>query len=211
MQIDNQRLKQLGEPVYEMNTSLRYKRFYPDKNLEKVLVDYVSNNGNVRFFNDPNWKTELSNLVKNYKKNNNFNESYENNEEFSKRIYEELKKSKDIIESKLNKKIEYLCWPSGSGSKEGVEIAKKLGYKMTTAAKDIPRIRKKIPNSPKLKINRIRRFSPVLYWNGIEGFDGKTKYMNGPELGLKIFAFKNILLSKYWANILLRLLRMFRK
>lgn len=209
LQVDNYKLKKLGEPVYEMNTSLRYKRFFPDRNLRYTLVEYVKKNGSTKFFNNPTWKKELIEQAEKYKKNNILTERFENKKELKERIYQELKQSKEILSENLNKKIEFLCWPEGSASEIGCKIAREIGYKMTTAAKDIPRLRKNIPNSPILKIDRIRRFSPVLNWNGIEGFNAKIIYMNGFWLGVLILCFRNIFFSKYWAKALILLKRIF--
>lgn len=41
----------------------------------------------------------------------------------------ELKKSKEIIQEKLNKPCSYLCWPNGHYTKHTVDMARQVGYK----------------------------------------------------------------------------------
>ena len=208
MQIDDTKYQSWGEPVYEMDSSLKCKRYFPDEGLENHIIDYVKANGKDLFFRQNNWKEKLLKEVTQYKTINGTGGVFESQEQFEKRNFLELSNSKNILSENLNKTINFLCWPEGGASKEGVKIADLIGYKMSTAARDIPKTRKIIPNSPLMKTRRIKRFSPVLYWNGIEGFEGKTAYMNGFELRLKILAFKNIFFSKYWANLFLLAIKM---
>jgi hypothetical protein len=144
LQFDKPDLTELGAPVYEHGKSLQVQRFYPDINIKKHLVDYVKNNGGENFFDNSNWKNTLFEQVALFKAKNKTVSSFETKEERSVRIHYELLMSKKIIENKLNKTIEFLCWPGGSGTEKGHKIARAVGYKMTTAARDIPDgIRKK--------------------------------------------------------------------
>jgi len=55
---------------------------------------------------------------------------YETEEEFRKRIRRDLSRSLEILESKAGGKPFILTWPYGSYNAQGVEEAKKLGFKM---------------------------------------------------------------------------------
>jgi peptidoglycan/xylan/chitin deacetylase (PgdA/CDA1 family) len=55
---------------------------------------------------------------------------YPDHKERMKTINEELKISKEIIEEKLKKKCDALCWPWGKYNDEYVEAAKSSGYKL---------------------------------------------------------------------------------
>jgi len=65
-------------------------------------------------------------------------------------LNEELKRSKEVIENKLQKQCHALCWPWGKYNKEYVDIALSLGYKLlfttekgtNTAASEPWRIRR---------------------------------------------------------------------
>ena len=54
----------------------------------------------------------------------------ESREEYEKRISDEIKLSKDVIEQKLNKTCRYLAWPWGLFNGSCISAAKKLGFKL---------------------------------------------------------------------------------
>jgi len=207
LQIDNKELIDYGEPVYEMSTSLNNYIYYPDNNLKKYMIKFVSYNGGDDFFKKNDWLDTLNNELEKFKANNKLSGRYESKKEHEKRIYDELYQSKKILEDKLDKTIGYLCWPEGSGSKLAVELARQIGYKMTTAAKDIPKKRKSIPNSPNLILDRINRFSFVLSWNGIEGYKAKIKYMKGWHIALRLSQFRKNIVVKYCFALILKIIR----
>ena len=107
----------------------------------------------------------------------------------------------------MSKKVNYLCWPGGSSTKKGVEIARKLGFKLSTAGKDILNSRKNIPNSPVMKTDRIFRFGPGLYWNGIKGKGSIILYKRGVNLIINLLQFQNRFGMKYFGIIYFKLLR----
>ena len=190
LQMDDESLVRLGEPVYENKKSLMAKRFFPNNKLSESLVDFVKNNGGKDFFKSKNWKTILNEVRDNIISEKNFNQGYyESEDERCFRIRTELLESKEVIEKKLNKKVEFLCWPGGSGTKEGQLIAEELGYKMTTAARDIePSLRKKIKNDGEIFRNRIGRTSSILFETNENGIH-RVIYSKGFGIGLRIKAF----------------------
>jgi peptidoglycan/xylan/chitin deacetylase (PgdA/CDA1 family) len=193
LQIDDENLVRLGQPVYKFEKSLMTKRYFPDKNLDAFIIDYVDKHGNSDFFNNPDWKNVLISKVDEYRSNHPIEDSYETKAEWLKRLKNELLESKAIIEKQLQKKVSFLCWPGGSGTKEGVMIAKSIGYKMTTAAKDLsPQVRKKIKNDGLLHPERIARISPIMYAGKASNGRTSTVYCNGFGMWLRIVAFKNI-------------------
>lgn len=192
LQLDDESLVRLGEPVYENKKSLMAKRFFPNKELSLHLINFVQNNGGKDFFNSKEWKSTINSEKEKIVSAKNFiNGFYETEEERHLRIRRELLESKEIIEKKLNKKVEFLCWPGGSGTREGQLIAEELGYKMTTAARDIePSLRKKIKNDGEIYSNRIGRTSTILFEtidNGIH----RVIYSRGFGIGLRIKAFNS--------------------
>ena len=88
----------------------------------------------------------------------------------------------------------------GSGSKVGVEIAEKLGYKWTTAAKDLPRnFREKIKNCPSQKLKRVQRIG-VGIWHKIS--ENEFIYDSPFRMFIKIKIFKSTkLLRNFWLLI----------
>ena len=59
----------------------------------------------------------------------------ETEEEYKKRVHYEIFESKRIIEGKLNKKVEFLCWPHGDNNEYLHQLALQAGYLMTTTGK----------------------------------------------------------------------------
>jgi len=192
LQIDDESLVNLGEPVYESKKSLMAKRFFPNIEIKSNLINYVKDNGGKSFFDNNDWKKDLHQEKARLLSDNNLEDGYYESEiERLSRIRMELSESKSIIETKLNKKVDFLCWPGGSGTKEGQIIAEELGYKMTTAARDIePNLRKKIKNDGVIFNNRIGRTSPVLFESLKDGIH-KAIYSRGFVMGLRIKAFNS--------------------
>ncbi len=196
LQFDNNNTIKWGKAVYAHEKSLMARRYFPDTNLDDFLMEYVNNNGGECFFYKDNWEEELFSRVELYKQTHKITDSFESENERLERIRFELEESKLQIEKNLNKTIDFLCWPGGSGTIEGQRIAKEVGYKMTTAARDIPPvIRKKLQNNGLDLKDRIARTSPILiqkkYKNSIEPI-----YCNGFGLWLRIMAFKSAGIKK---------------
>lgn len=205
LQIEDESLVNLGEPIYENKKSLMAKRFFPNNQLSEHLIKFVKKNGGKEFFNSNDWKSTLDSEKDKVLSYSKFKKgSYESEEEKLLRIKTELKDSKEIIENKLNKKVNFLCWPGGSGTKEGQLIAEEIGYKMTTAARDIkPSLRKKIKNNGEIYNNRIGRTSSILFEKTEKGVY-RVIYSGGFGLGLKIKVFNSTgLKRKFFASVVI--------
>lgn len=206
LQVDNPELVKLGEPVYEHDKSLGAIRILPDKDLSEKLVKYVKEKGCNNFFKNRSWRKELTmqyNILKSKSKDG----LIESNKEALQRFEFELVESKNIIEQKLNKKVDFFCWPGGGACKDSVQIAQKH-YISSTAARDIKKTRKNIYNSPNEKINRIQRLSPDLFWNGKTGNESRIKYAQGLFFMMLIMKFKTR--NKYNVpRILIRLIKIY--
>jgi len=207
LQIDNDDLVELGAPVYDNEKSLMTTRFFPDEKLKLALTSFVKLNGGLEFFKNDNWKQKLHEVTNEFFKNNpELTGRFEIKEERIERITHELSESKRIIEQNLKKEIRYLCWPGGSGTKEGHLIAKKLGYTMTTAARDLSRKeRMLIKNNGNYYPDRIGRTSAIIHESTKNGLH-KVIYSNGIGLSLKIKVFNSLSYKrKFFAGILLLL------
>jgi hypothetical protein len=200
LQLDNPELTRLGAPVYKHEKSLSSSRVFPKPEIEKMLVAFVQLHGGIQFFKIKNWKEIL------FKQTQQFSEKISASEsigEYHLRIEHELKTSKQLLEQNLNKKVEFLCWPGGSGTKQGALIAERVGYKMSTAAKDItPDLRKKIVNRKSQKYNRIGRLSPVLKTTG-SGYEQKTFFVDDFGMWLRIKSFGSRYYIKRTINFLI--------
>lgn len=121
-----------GTPIYENGRALGVKKYFPDQGLSDFVINFVSGNGGEDFFHSENWRDVLFRQCNEYKNNHTLHDRYETNEEFEQRTIFELKQSKKILESNLDKKIDYLCWPGGVLSEYAVEMASKEGYQGAT-------------------------------------------------------------------------------
>jgi len=190
LQIDNKKIVRYGQPVYEHGRAIGTKRFFPDKNLDEFIINYVTERGGKDFFRSENWRKELFELTRNYKEENRLNERYESEEEYKKRIYYELRQSKDILENKLDKAVRFLCWPGGAVTTTALNIASEIGYISSTAGRDLDKIRKFLINKPGENPSRIRRIDSDLYWNRKHGSEIRIKYKNGFLFLLTIYSYQ---------------------
>ena len=207
LQIDNESLVELGEPVYEYVKSLSGKQFFPDENLKLHMCNYIQANGGKSFFETINWKAVLNNEVDKYKSEHLLNERYETDFEYHKRISSELNSTKTIIESKLKKEVDFHCWPGGSATIEGMEIANNLGFKLSNVADDILEIRYKIKNNNLFKINRINRFVPIVYYANNINLKKNIQYSSGRVLLLQIYAFTKSRIKSIFYKIVLEVIK----
>jgi len=196
LQIDDNKLKPLGQPVYENGKSLMHSRYFQDENLDEYLQDFVEEEGGVSFFKQKHYKNILFKKMTEYKKLNTINDRYESQKEYEKRVRYELEFTKSVLEQKLNREVTFLCWPGGSATDVGMKIATELGYKFFNAARDMNiQEREKIENTL-FDGNRVKRLTPKIYFNGEENHNSKIVYANKFWMKLYIFLFKNTLVSK---------------
>jgi len=113
-----------GSPIFEFDRALGLRRYFPDKELIKYAVELYSDSENL------NDKTSIMNKLSD--KLSNYPGKYETDEEMELRYRYELFESKKILEEKLNKKIDYLCWPGGGYNKLSVNLSIEAGYKAST-------------------------------------------------------------------------------
>lgn len=116
-----------GYPVFKYAKSLSGKRFFP----RREVVDFA-----IEFYDKHNVECQRTNRQQVISQ---FNAllterfhgdvgAFETDDEFKDRVYIELVKSKKIIETKLNKRVEFLVWPGGAVSSMALEIAREAGY-----------------------------------------------------------------------------------
>jgi hypothetical protein len=64
--------------------------------------------------------------------------SSENDDQYTERLRYEICGSKRVLEEKLTKEIEFLCWPFGESNETAHKIAIEAGYKATTTGSRLP-------------------------------------------------------------------------
>lgn len=211
LQIDTPDLVRYGEPVYEHAKSLSSRRFFPDTRMADRLVEYVDSEGGKRFFEREGWRDELFRRAEEARKEIQPKGRLESEDEYRERVRSELGDAKSVIEKELEKKVEFLCWPGGSGTDTGTALAGELGYKMTTTAKDIsPESRDALANLPSQGSNRIARVTTMLYWDGREGRDSKFVYDSGFTLVLRLLQYKRMRFAQIWGRLIRKMLKELR-
>ena len=212
LQVDDKSLVKYGAPVFENDKSLTASRFYPDVDLTPKLQQYVNENGGEAFFNSSDWKKKLEAHTLELNGSLIVSGKNESEEDHYQRIKEELKHAKTTLEKAIGRDVTVLCWPGGSGSKAGEKALKEVGYKLSTAARDLSYAeRKQLKNIPSQKSTRVARISPMTYHDNLADFGSKIVYSSGPVMVLKPLIFKNWLGARIWGNGILLLLQAFHK
>jgi hypothetical protein len=116
-----------GIPIYAHGRSLGIRRYYDDQNLSKYLVDFVKGQG-INFFRRRDWQSILFHQVDMYKRTHVLTDRFETEKEEKDRYDYELKRSKEILEKKLDKQIHFLCWPGGARNTTSTKICFEAGY-----------------------------------------------------------------------------------
>lgn len=179
-----------GTPIFEHDKSLIVKRFYPDIDAVNKIKNFIIDQGVEGFYKIDNWKYLLQEKIDEWF-GGKVPGRYETEEERLQRVEYELAYSKSEIESKLNKKADYICWPGGGNDDKVWEIARKVGYKSwTLGSQDQSDYRNVYDSNPEF-IKRIGSSNQVNIRSKTVGV-GRSGYMM-----LKIGAHQNSLLYKY--------------
>ena len=115
-----------GHPVFDFGRALSLRRYFPDKELVTYALEMYSKHIESR---DKSFLIEALN-----KKLRNYPGTYETDEAMEKRFRYEIFESKRILEEKLSKTIDYLCWPGGGYNELSIDLCIEAGYKASTAS-----------------------------------------------------------------------------
>jgi len=127
-----EKLVTYGYPVFEQKSSVIAR---------KVDINPSFNHSIIQSFKDVDWSlpydfkslyAKVRNICDDYKKNDEIIEHIESEADYKKRVYNELKNSKEILETNLDKKVNFLSWPHGDNNEFAHKTALDLGYKATT-------------------------------------------------------------------------------
>ena len=128
-----------GTPIYTYDQALLTKRYYEDPCLPKALVDYVAQRGGSGFFDRRDWKRELFEVADQYRSSHASGGFYESEAEYFERVRDELNYSKKTIQEKLNKSVDFFCWPCGDFTEKLHRMAvEESGYLATVTARKRP-------------------------------------------------------------------------
>lgn len=118
-----------GYPIFEYGRALSVRRFIPSEKFIKDFIGYYNNYKNK--LSDKTLLDKMKNFIATY---NDQIGHYETDTEMENRYKYELFESKRILEEKLNKTIDFLCWPGGGYNELSLKLAEEAGYKASTVA-----------------------------------------------------------------------------
>jgi len=121
-----------GHPVFGFSRSHMTKRaYFPDEALLRGMNDVVMENGGAAFFEKSDWRETLGRVYEALSRR--YPGRWEDEAETRRRMDAELGESKRIIETLLEKKARFLCWPGDLYSEPLLEKAlKTYGYEAVT-------------------------------------------------------------------------------
>ena len=178
-----------GMPVYEFEKSLICRRCFPSTKISEELIQFAKNNKK-KFLELKDWKIKIREYANLLKKKYSKETIYETEEDYRDRVYNELFNSKKIIEEKLEKRVDYICWPGGGYNNLVCEIAKEIGYKAwPISLKDNKNYKNRFNSDPQ-KIIRIPTYhrykgrkgkkygfaNELFFYNGIRTHTGSKKH-----------------------------------
>jgi len=123
----------LGYPIFKSEKANVARKVTECGILSKKLTQHVKENGGEQFFNNLNWKEELYKITSKIRNENSNLFIIESESDYEERMKYELLGSKKILENKLNKKINHICWPFGGWDSKSIQLSRKFGYRSSTA------------------------------------------------------------------------------
>jgi hypothetical protein len=162
---DQQEFVGWGSPVFKHEKSLITRRFFPDSSCTEEIVNFVNGRGGSKFFDEANWKLELTTTFEFLDEGAEFPGSFETDEKYAARLEFELRESKRQLETRLDKKVDFLSWPGGGVNDLGVKLANGAGYRSSTLSSwQRPSARNR-PGTDPSAIKRVAGRSKV-HWRG---------------------------------------------
>lgn len=110
-----------GYPIFEYGRALSLRRYIPDPKLIDKLVELYKAGKSIDYIMQA--CTELQKDLPG---------RYETDDEMVDRFRYEICQSKSLLEDKLGKKVDFLCWPGGGYCDLALDLAKEAGYKAST-------------------------------------------------------------------------------
>lgn len=160
-----------GTAIFEYDRALRIRKYNPDPRfIEKSRTYFKSKQRDTLYYNKTEKDSDINMLQSLLKK---YSGDYESDKEMNERYVMELAGSKNRIEEKLGKKVNFLCWPGGGYNELSLKISEESGYIASTLGSS-----QAIQHSTnRKKYKRIERFGLSSYQ--LTGND--WIYVNDPE------------------------------
>ncbi len=153
-----------GTPVFEHEKSLIARRFLPDSSALEAVVNAVAANGGAESCQGESWRGGLLKIVANVTGDSDFPGEFESAADYENRVRDELGHSKAIIEQKLGKTVDFLCWPGGGVNDTAKRVAAEVGYKSWTLPSGAMRSKRNRPGSDPREIRRLPALRDVRFF-----------------------------------------------
>lgn len=153
-----------GTPVFEHEKSLLARRFEPDPAATQAVIEAVDAGGGRAFFERADWRQQLDSIIAG-SEGSGHGGQVESEADYAARVRYELKQSKSVIEQKLGKRVEYLCWPGGGTNDLAKTIAAEVGYKAWTLPSYARPGKRNRPGEDAREIKRLPALRDVRFWD----------------------------------------------
>lgn len=141
----------VGYPIFEFDRALGLKRFNPS---DDFILAFIAKVQQLMKDGSEDLINELKKFSNELKRSGTEIGLYETDDEMIERYRYELFESKHVLEGKLDKKVDFLCWPGGGYNELSIQMSIDAGYKASTIASREKH--KKLDNYQSYK--RIQRF-----------------------------------------------------
>jgi len=99
-----------------------------DESIRQSCIGWVESRGGATYFEEKHWRLGLNEHFHAVADKKPMPFRYETEQEQAERIREGLVRAKMVLETRLNKTIQYLCYPYGNACEKAVSISKEAGY-----------------------------------------------------------------------------------
>ena len=124
-----------GTPLFEEASAVITKKHSLNEELTKKVA-FIAAEFNLKdLAQRESYEKKVSQVIKDFQQSDELFDEVESTEDYRKRLFYEIVDSKKILEQKLDKPVQFLCWPHGDNTKEAHDLAKESGYLATTAGK----------------------------------------------------------------------------
>ena len=189
-----------GTPVFENEKSLVAHRFIPDETVVAGIIDAVGQASSTEKFDQPGWRKRFEDLVLHVTNGSEVPGEYESADDCEERVRKELADSKSIIESRLDKAVDFLCWPGGGVDDTAKRLAVEVGYKSWTLPGGDSSDRRNLPNTDPTEVKRVPAMRDV-YFFGREWGRGSETLMLLEVMAHQDSAFFDLLRKVYKVGV----------
>lgn len=127
-----ERLIPYGTPIFEQKSSVITRIHVVNQEFEKEVVSSLSKYSMEKLQDAKRCFDAIKPIYERYLKNDELFSSIESEKEYKQRVMYEIRNSKQILETKLNKPVNFLCWPHGDNNEYTHSIAMDCNYLATT-------------------------------------------------------------------------------